>query len=230
MNRAVSACVFCAPLAVLSATASADFTVYRDRAEFNAAAASLGTIIDEGYESYPDDPHAGARTIHLNQFDVSYDLNGDNSDFGVSNELDLPNGIGPTAGNSFLRAEYPSIAVPSATVTFKFPGAINAFGTDIRDLENDGLNFATDTGATGLAGSGAANGAIQFFGIISTNPFTSIGLTEPGVSSGDGVVFDETVHVDSAAIVPEPSPALLFLPVLPLLLYRVRRRIMGVSF
>ncbi len=177
MNRALFACALCAPLFLITAATSADVTIYHDRAEFNAAASLLGMVIDEGYESYADDPHAG-RTIHLNQFDVTYDLNGDNSDFGVSNELDLPNGIGPTAGNFFLRAEYPSVTVPSASVTFTFPGAIQAFGTDIRDLENDGLNFAATPvppafgsgGAQRASSSSASSAPALFPPLASPNP------------------------------------------------------------
>src|SRR5437016_2822966 len=61
-------------------------TVFTDRTAFNTAASGLGTIVTEGYETYPVGTLSGARTLNLNGFRVSY-APGDagNSGFGIIN-------------------------------------------------------------------------------------------------------------------------------------------------
>jgi hypothetical protein len=181
--------------------------VYTDRNAFNAAVASANLpIATEGYESYPNDLQAGARTITLSHFNVSYDVNDSDSGFGVTDVINPlgGSGIGPTAGVKFLYAAYPTAAVPNGTVSFLFGTPINVFGTDIKDLELTNLTYSTSSGANGIAASPGADGNVQFFGIISNTAFTSIGLTEAGVTTGDGVTFDQTVF----SSVPEPSSVL----------------------
>jgi len=198
-------------------------TVFTDRAAFNAALAVAGlTASTEGYESYPNDVQAGPRTITLGNFRVSYDDSDAVSAFGVT---DAPpaggSGIGPTSGSKFLYAAYPTSAAPSGTVGFLFDTPISAFGTDIKDLENANLTYNTSSGANGTAAFAGADGNVQFFGILSNVPFTSIGFTEPGVTTGDGVVFDQTVFAST----PEPSAALFgLIGILGVASYRIRNK------
>ncbi|NJM54721.1 MAG: PEP-CTERM sorting domain-containing protein [Verrucomicrobiae bacterium] len=167
-----------------------------------------GTVETEGYESYASDLASGARTLSLDSFQVGYDLVGDISNFGIAT---VPNpfggsGVSATAGTHYLYAVFPTEAASAANVTFQFASPVHAFGTDIRDLENISLSYGTSTGESGTAATPAASGTIRFFGIVSDNPFTSITITGPGLTTGDGVVFDQTSFV-----VPEPRSALLLL-------------------
>jgi len=198
-------------------------TIFTDRAAYNAALAAAGLSSTlEGYETYPNDEQAGSRTITLGNFRVSYDNAEAVSAFGVT-DASPPggSGIGPTAGSKFLYAAYPTSAAPGGTVNFLFGAPIRAFGTDLKDLENANLTYDTSSGASGVAAFAGADGNVQFFGILSNTPFTSIGFTEPGAGTGDGVVFDQTVFSST----PEPSAALFgVIGVLGIASYRIRRR------
>jgi len=68
--------------------------------------------------------------------------------------------------------------------------------------------FATSNGETGTAATVQTSGTVQFFGIVSDTPFTSVRFfpsadPEPSMSWGDWVFFDD-ISV-SASAVPEPS-------------------------
>ena len=93
--------------------------VYTDRNAFTAAVAAANLPVStEGYESYPNDVQAGARTIALNNFNVSYDNNEASSKFGVTDDINVlvgGSGLGPTAGSKFLVAVYPTSAVPNGS-------------------------------------------------------------------------------------------------------------------
>jgi len=198
-------------------------TIFTDRAAYNAALAAAGLSSTlEGYETYPNDAQAGPRTITLGYFRVSYNDADSVSEFGVT---DTPpaggSGIGPTAGSKYLYAAYPTPSAPSGTVDFLFGAPIQAFGTDVKDLENANLTYDTSSGASGVAAFAGADGNVQFFGILSNTPFTSIGFTAPGAGTGDGVVFDQTTFSST----PEPSAALFgVIGVLGIASYRIRRR------
>ena len=184
-------------------SAHAAVVTYTDRAAFNAAAAGLGTMTTEGYETYPNDVQQGARTITLNNFAISSDLNGAQSGFGITDVVNVfpgSSGLGPTAGSKYLVTTFPDSTIPSgATVTWLLGPGVKAFGSDIKDLEIANMTYALNTGATGVAATPGLDGNVQFFGIISDSPFSSIAIHEPGASTGDAVVFDQT------SIVPEPA-------------------------
>jgi len=221
LANALFAGVLAAGLLIGSVPAAQSQVIFTDRTAFNTALAAAGLAgVTEGYESYPNDVQPGPRTITLGNFRVS--ASNAVSDFGVT---DAPppggSGVGPTAGSKFLYAAYPTSAAPSGTVGFLFDTPISAFGTDIKDLELANLTYNTDSGANGTAAFAGADGNVQFFGILSNVPFTSIGFTEPGVTTGDGVVFDRTVFAST----PEPSAALFgLIGVLGIASYRIRNK------
>jgi hypothetical protein len=194
-------------------------TTYNDRTLFNTGAAVFGAITTDGYETYPNDLQTGARTFALNYFQVSYTLSGDDSLIGVTDVInpDGGSGAGPTVGTKYLYANYATSAVPSATVTFILNSPVRAFGTDIKDLELANLSWVTSSGASGSVPT-AGNGVVQFFGITSDTPFTSIAFSAPGMSLGDGVAFDQT------SIVPEPTSVILLPCCISFLGLRTRRR------
>lgn len=204
-HTALSVAIF---LSIASGISQGATTTYTLRASFDSAAGVFGTVETEGYETYASDLAPGARTLSLDNFQVTYDLVGNISNFGIA---DVPNplggsGVSATSGTHYLFAAYPTVAVSDASVTFLFASPIYAFGTDIRDLENINLSYNTSTGESGTAANAAANGTIAFFGIVSDNPFTSITFTGPGLTTGDGVVFDQ-----SSFVIPEPSSSVLLL-------------------
>ena len=186
---------------LLFANTAFSATVFTDRAAFNIAAARLGAIVTDGYESYPVAFLVGAQTLSLSRFNVSYvPGTGGSSDFGIQNVEDPSLGFGPTAGTNYIAAIF---GAPTASMTFLFATPIIAFGTDIKDLEVANLTYISSTGATGIAAVPAANGVVQFFGIVGDGPFTSVAFTGTSVGS-DGVFFDQTSFV-----VPEPSTLIL---------------------
>ena len=198
---------------MLATTAQGSTLTFSDRAAFNTAASSLGTMSTEGYESYANDLQLYARTITLNNFNVSYNfpsnVNGDVPSFGIAegvNPVIGSSGVGPTAGTKYLAASYPSASGPdNIVVSFLFSAGIRAFGTDIKDLETANLTYNTSSGDNGFAASLGGDGNVQFFGIITDLPFTFISFHEPPASTGDMVVFDQTSYV-----VPIPAAAWLF--------------------
>lgn len=197
----------CAGLFIQTGSLFGATTTYSSQATFNTDAGAFGTLTVESYEGYSSDLASGARTINLSSAAVSYDLDGDISNFGIAT---VPNpfggtGVSATDGSNYLFVVYPTSSVPGgASVTFQFANPISVFGTNMRDVENISISYETSEGENGTAASPAANGAVQFFGIISDTPFTSITFSGPGVSTGDGVVFDETTYV-----IPEPSTTAL---------------------
>ena len=191
-------------LAGILPPAKAGLIIYTDRTAFNAAAATASIpVTTEGYESYANDLQSGARTITLSDFNVSYDLNGDISQFGVTDLVQT--GVGPTAGSKYLFVNYPTVGGPTTNTSFLFGTGIRAFGTDIKDLDNANLTFSTSSGANGTAALAGGSGNLQFFGIISDQAFTSISFSEPPAITGDGVGFDQTSF--GIAPIPEPSTA-----------------------
>lgn len=104
--------------------------------------------------------------------------------------------MGPTAGSKYLVATYPKAGSPPVVVTFLFGRGVHAFGTDIRDVDNAAITYTTSASESGLAAVAAADGAVQFFVIISDVPLTSIAFAEPPAGTGgDAVVYDQTLLV-----------------------------------
>jgi hypothetical protein len=98
------------------------------------------------------------------------------------------------------------------TATFTFGSAITAFGiaiggagdvapiTLVASLSN-GASVNALTSYTGTFD--VFGGNRQYFGVISTAPFTSVTFT--GSNSGDGIFFDSMSYGGSTGAVPEPA-------------------------
>ena len=166
----------------------------------------------EGFESYANDFTTGARTITLSGFSLSYATGNAGDSFGVTDVLNPTpgsSGLGPTAGSKYLYADFSAGA--NNAVGFNFVSPILAFGIDIKDLEVANINYLTSSGDAGTAGVPGIDGNVQFFGIVSDTPFTSVSFTEPGLAQGDGLAFDQTTFSLAAAAVPEPATLGLFM-------------------
>jgi hypothetical protein len=165
---------------------------------------ATGPLTLESFETLPvTKPFPGnSNTIVTSGFTITNSPG--TNDFDVWDEA-IPLTFHPTHGQQSL-VWYAN--VPSTSVTFTFPAAINAFGINIVDAGDPStgpvaLTFATDGGDAGIAAVGPRlPDNEQFFGIVGA-PFTTITFTRPDV--GDASVFDEVRF----GIVPEPGALVL---------------------
>ena len=131
--------------------------------------------------------------------------------WGITNRNDRRvSGIYPTDGQRSLRIAFN--AGNNDTITFTFDNPTTTFAVDIVDLESGGpLEFSTDTGETGMAATNAGNGSRNFFGFISTTPFTSLTLSSGSNNqrTPDGIALDHIRFSSSVATVPEPMTGAL---------------------
>jgi hypothetical protein len=195
-------------LVLFPGTAPAAPTIINSESAFLTAA---GTVSQESFENL-----TATNTFSFNQ---SFTL----TDFTFA--LGTPSGSGggvrnlpyfgthATDGDQFIINSTAGGGTFPVLLTFNAP--ITAFGINITDFGDDPreaastLIFTTDTGVTGNTGLlllGDANE--QFFGLIDTNPFTSIRIERNPADGELNIGYDE-VYYNTATAVPEPASLLL---------------------
>jgi hypothetical protein len=113
------------------------------------------------------------------------------------------------------------------TLTFVFNPPIDAFAADILDFGTCcGATILTVTSDTGEVNETAATGVnrprgnLQFFGVVTDQPFSTLTMTSDQNSDNDLIVFDELMF----RVVPEPAANVMLLGCLAMLTCRRRRR------
>lgn len=202
-----------AALLVATPLANAGIPVYTDEVSFLNDLINPG--VTENYESYAVDVVNGPQTIALDLFSVTTAGPGA---FGVSDSLNIPNGIQPVDGNQHLQTTFGGGG--SVTVTFAFDAPIEAFGTYFTDLELSSLSVEVflDNGQSFNAGDFGpdGNGGMAYFGLQPIQAgIDSIAFTMNSQTPIDDVFFDRTTIT-----VPAPGTASL----LTVGLLAVRRR------
>lgn len=191
-------------IAACSAISHASVTYFSTEASFLASI--TGPSVTEGYESYTPNEVIGAATFNLDHFDISYD---GVSDVGVSDVIDLANGVVPIEGDQHFRVNYGAGVITTTRFTLDQPA--DAFGTYITDI--DAVSIAMRIRLTdgtfvtpgGLSPHG--NGGISFFGANFEGTNTQIEwfeFTVNAFSGLDGVFFDNTTIT-----IPTPGAATL---------------------
>lgn len=190
-------------VAVLCGTAGA-VSVYSDQATFLADANAGSTLSLEDFEGYTIQP---ANTAHL----ASIDFGDFDVAAGGTGYMGINTGApeGPPYPSPLIEGDWLHLEgnAPEATYTFTFDYAINAFGIGLVDpVDQVGSSlFWTYNGATPAGGTVAAdeaNGAQIFFGIVSTDAFTTLTFTLDPVGF-DGMAMDNLYFGPSP--VPEPA-------------------------
>ena len=186
-------------LSCLSIGATAGNATYTDESTF------LNSLSDpffsEGYETYSVNTQTGSRVINLDYFDVNYQ---GFSDFGVSDIVDLPNGVQPLAGSQHLQAVYGG--GPMTSITFEFNEGTTAFGTYFSDVEARPILYIVTLAAGGSAFSGTVtngtgNGGVAYWGWNAFgSDIVSIEFRMGSLNGLNGVFFDETTVVPAPGI------------------------------
>ena len=193
-----------AALAALAAPGARAQVFFTDRAAFNAAAG--GGLSFESFET----PFAPAPTVNFPGFSIS--------ETGAISNTVFSDPFGATDGS--LAAVYRDN--DNSVSTFAFTSPVTAFGLDV----------TTSTATTVLVGGDISSSfslfanTPQFFGVISTTPFSTVTFN----ASGPPEVGFDAVSFGTAAVgvVPEPGTlALVGTGLLPLAGVVVRRRRRG---
>lgn len=180
-------------LGVLSAAASAQYTTFTSRAAWEAAA---GTVVVEGFEGNATGALAAGVDHDLGEVIFRIDLVTATSS-GASITASALSGIRALSMNA-------DDGMRTHTMSFDGVPAVTAFGFDYSGAATGGLavliigserfNF-TNSGAVGAG----------FFGVTSTNPFSSVQFGD----ESPGSLPTEIFTLDQASFAPVPEPATL---------------------
>ena len=188
--------------------AGAAITTFTDRTLWQTAAAALGTIQNEGFESLP----TGTLPVGSNQLGLI------NLNIGLITATNTGASINgsPALGGARDLSLNADDGMRSYDLTFG--GPIRALGFDFAGASTGGIAVLIADGQRfdfGAVGTG-------FFGIVSTTPLNgvAIGDTSPGALPTE--IYDSDNY--SFVVVPEPTTALLLAPVALCTLRRRRPR------
>jgi hypothetical protein len=166
--------------------------IFDTRSEFEAAAQSFSV---QGFE----DEFETAASVSFPGFTVTEDSSFAN----VNSRTDYV-----SAGQRSLGFTWNG----ERTLTFTFDDPTDAFAADILDFgtccDAMVLNIASDTGelnTIAAVGGGLPRGNLQFFGVITDEPFKILTFTSDQNSDNDLIVFDEVAF----RAVPEPGAVVL---------------------
>lgn len=202
MNYTLAAAAICtASISTMAMAAPVTFgpDIAGDRAAFQAATSSL---VLESFEA----PFNSGSTVDFGAFSASIS--------GAAGTL-FPETFSRSVTDGSQALGFAEFG-PS-TVTFLFDDAITAFGIDFNDLNNVDASAADDigndfgvvlTGDDGSAQGGPGFQNQQFFGVVNTDPFTSITFSI-GATINFGLLTFDRLEYQTAAVSPVPVPASL---------------------
>lgn len=184
-------------LVVYSSTASAAITLYQ-------GGGSHADTVTEARSAF-----IAATSATIENFDppfpsgTSIDFpTGGPTEFTASSTTPLSHINAGISGNSLLSFG----ETAGHSIAFSFASPISAFGIDILDVSDRGniLSFTLNTGDSGAATTLAGSWHDEFFGVISTTPFSSITFTWS--RGGDGVYWDDLRYQHELTAAPESIP------------------------
>lgn len=162
-------------------------------------------MLTEDFDDSLNLVETGPGVIEFKCFGVEY---AGTDTFGVSGYSNEPTGVGPVSGATYLRSDFTK---SSDTLRFQFANPVKEFAASVKDYELaelGALNYETPNGDSGTAALPESNGTVQFLGIISDSPFSSITFAptkNPNSNETwrDRVLFDDVSM--SVSAVPEPT-------------------------
>ena len=169
--------------------------VFNNRTNFLNA---TGPLFSEGFEGLPANNNTNLVSVVTNDFTVT----SSNNELGIFN-IPLAGSAATEGANALV---HQSGANVTTTFTFDFP--IDSFGFDLLDYGDFGTGQLRLTNNAGdnvvVAVAGAADGNVQYFGVISDFLFTQAVLTN--TIAGEAFGFDRMSYGTG---VPEPSVLVL---------------------
>ncbi|MEG3437185.1 PEP-CTERM sorting domain-containing protein [Pannus brasiliensis CCIBt3594] len=166
------------------------FTVYTDRAAWQAAVDALNGVTTT--DTFSTDI-GSAQSILLDSGITSTN----------SPEVTLPNAFNNNSVSGGVYQNAAGGATASATITWDFPKSVFAFGADFISANSNGLTLSGNFDGLGIQNilvNNTIGGANGFLGVIGTANFSSIFF-----SSGNGVVDGFSIQNASFSSTPEPG-------------------------
>ncbi|WP_253717404.1 PEPxxWA-CTERM sorting domain-containing protein [Sphingomonas sp. AP4-R1] len=223
MSRFVSTAALAALAAACATPAAATISIFSSKADFVAANAPLAEETFDGV------------TVNRQIGQVPFDVGGFTLRVGANNAI--PTTIGralPGGGPYNFDQTDPYLFANlgrNETLIFTFDTPIFAFGADFDGLNNQfdgGSRTSFFVGTTQVALPIAAeDGLISFFGVQSTEAFTSVtfrGIVPANSSTYESVGIDNVLFGGAPAAVPEPASWAMFIGGFGLIGGALRRR------
>ena len=133
--------------------------------------------------------------------------------------VSFPGAFGPTSGTNWL---FPGTSGNSSffELTLDTPQtAFGFFGSSFSDYQTapggsfPPISLTLDSGTPidvlNVNPSSIPGGSVNFFGVVSDTPFTTIRLLNPSGTFNDGVGIDDIITAQGIQAVPEPSSWIL---------------------